>query len=266
MTSYLRLGIALGVLLAVAPVAQGQANIDCERFRREWPSLCKQLVEKANRANEQMRSITAHSPLSEATICECITARMRDDKYLKYLLDGDVNQARTIMQAQGFQPYLTGKLMAHAFACWAIELERSVDGLMPPGGPTESAATFKPSTPAAERPPASTMVTVARTVLSGERRWVGFHLELNPDCTPVGIPTIFVMTPPSHGTLSVEQGTAYPTFPKENQRYECNRQKALAALIYYQSSAGYAGPDTATIEVLLPSGFVRAYTYTFTVR
>jgi hypothetical protein len=137
---------------------------------------------------------------------------------------------------------------------------------LPAGGPSESTATLKPSAPAAQRAPAGTVVTVARTVLSGERRWVGFHLELNPDCTSVGNPTIFVVTPPSHGTLSVEQGTAYPNFPKDNQRYECNRQKAPAALIYYQSSGGYAGPDTATIEVLLPSGFVRTYTYMFTVR
>ena len=61
-----------------------------------------------------------------------------------------------------------------------------------------------------------------------------------------------IITPPAHGELTTEKGIDYPTYPKDNQRYQCNLKKVPLVNIYYRSIPGYVGVDTVTIEWISP--------------
>jgi len=95
---------------------------------------------------------------------------------------------------------------------------------------------------------------------------VGTFLSLNPDCTPEGYPKIVVLTPPAHGTLSFEQGTAYSNYAKDDQRYECNKHPSPATLVYYQSNPGYVGSDVTIIATTYPRGWSTKTTYNLIVK
>lgn len=53
-------------------------------------------------------------------------------------------------------------------------------------------------------------------VVSGERRRVDFISAVHPDCTSVEYATVHVITAPSHGWITAEQGVDYPAYPKDN--------------------------------------------------
>jgi hypothetical protein len=108
--------------------------------------------------------------------------------------------------------------------------------------------------------------TLIRGASSGEKQKINDFISINPDCTATGIPKISIVTPPAHGTTIVEQGEAYPNFPKDNVRSACNTRKVPAVLLYYQSAPGYTGNDIPVIEVVFPGGGLRHETYTITVR
>ena len=105
-----------------------------------------------------------------------------------------------------------------------------------------------------------------RTIVSGERQKIGFVYWLNPDCTTAGGVTVRIITPPVRGELTTEQGVDYTNYLKEDQRYQCNLKKSPGTNIYYKSSPGYFGADTATIEYVSPKAIARTITYTITVR
>jgi hypothetical protein len=90
------------------------------------------------------------------------------------------------------------------------------------------------------------------TVVSGERQRIDFISVLNPDCSSAGYVTVRVIAPPAHGELTTEKGIDYPTYPKNNQRYQCNLKKVPLVNIYYRSIPGYVGVDTVTIEWISP--------------
>ena len=125
-------------------------------------------------------------------------------------------------------------------------------------------ATSGPSQPTSTMAPTATL---SKSAVSGTLQQLDYFVSVNPDCTSAGYPTVRVVTAPGHGTLTFEQGTVYPNFAKDNQRYECNKQRLPAMLVSYQSSPGYAGPDTATVEAIFPTtGFLRTTTYILTVK
>jgi hypothetical protein len=127
-------------------------------------------------------------------------------------------------------------------------------GSIQAASPSQSTVTYAPS------------AILAKAAVSGTVQQLDFFDSIHPDCTSAGYPTIHVVTPPGHGTLSFEQGTEYPNFPKDNQRYGCNKQRLPATLVFYQSNPGYAGPDVAIIETIFPTGFLRTTTYILTVK
>jgi|SRR5271155_351304 len=106
--------------------------------------------------------------------------------------------------------------------------------------------------------------TIATAV--GALQRVGTFVSLNPDCTSDGDPRILILTPPAHGKLTSEQGTAYSNYPKDDQKYECNKRPSPATLVYYQSNAGYAGSDLAIIATTYPRGWSTKTTYNLIVK
>ena len=125
-----------------------------------------------------------------------------------------------------------------------------------------------------ERPapltPAEAVAYANRTMIkgasSGEKQKMGYFIGLNPDCTATGVPKVTFVTPPSHGTMTAEQGEDYPGYPTDNPRSACNRRKVPAVLLYYQSAPGYTGNDAAVVEVVFPAGSLQHQTYEITVR
>ena len=58
----------------------------------------------------------------------------------------------------------------------------------------------------------------------------------------------------------------YPIFPKENQRYDCNKFASPGTGIFYKSSEGFYGTDTATIHIINPNGTFRDLSYSIIVK
>ena len=110
------------------------------------------------------------------------------------------------------------------------------------------AVTQPASTPASSSAPPTSELTV----VSGERQRIDFISVLNPDCSSAGYVTVRVIAPPAHGELTTEKGIDYPTYPKDNQRYQCNLKRVPLVNVYYRSIPGYVGVDTVTIEWISP--------------
>lgn len=107
---------------------------------------------------------------------------------------------------------------------------------------------------------------VARTVVSGSEQKLDFNYSINPDCTSLGELKARVIKTPDHGKLRFETGDDYTKFPKENSRYECNRQKTAGLIVYFVSDPGFTGPDTALIEVTYPQQLIQSTRYDISVK
>jgi hypothetical protein len=123
-----------------------------------------------------------------------------------------------------------------------------------------------PPTPAtSNEPPTITRPTV--TVMSGKLQRIDFISVVHADCTSAGYVTVRIITPPAHGELTMERGVDYPTYSKDNQRYQCNLRQVPVINIYYRSSPGYVGDDAATIEWISPIVPIsKTSVYSITVR
>ena len=121
--------------------------------------------------------------------------------------------------------------------------------------------------PAPAPAPSNAPLTMVTTIVSGERQRIDFISVLNPDCTSAGYVTVRIITPPVHGELTTERGLEYTSYPKNNQRYQCNVRKSPVTNVYYKSTLGYVGEDTATIEWASPIiAMTRTAIYTITVK
>jgi hypothetical protein len=122
-----------------------------------------------------------------------------------------------------------------------------------------------PTPATSNEPPAITRPRV--TVMSGKLQRIDFISVVHADCTSAGYVTGRIITAPAHGELTMEPGVDYPAYPKNNQRYQCNLRQVPVTNIYYRSSPGYVGDDTATFEWISPIvPTSRTNTYMITVR
>ncbi|CAP57558.1 Ig-like domain-containing protein [Gluconacetobacter diazotrophicus] len=101
------------------------------------------------------------------------------------------------------------------------------------------------------------------TVAAGHPGLLGNWFSLNPDCSLAGYPTVRLLSPPAHGTVSIAQGSFYSDYPAGNQRRACNTEPRPGVQAVYTPAPGAIGPDEATIQVIFPRG--RAWTTTFHV-
>jgi len=102
---------------------------------------------------------------------------------------------------------------------------------------------------------------IVRGVDSGARQVIDNYYSVNPDCGNEGYPEIKVMQVPTHGTVAVENGDTYSSFTKDNVRYECNKKKVASSQLFYQSSPGFHGKDSFTIQVRFVNSNLRLITY-----
>jgi hypothetical protein len=112
-----------------------------------------------------------------------------------------------------------------------------------------------------QAPRPGTEVAASRVALPGTVTKLDFFTTLNPDCTFNDYPTFRTVAAPSHGTLTMDRTSDFTSYRKDNQRFECNKQKSPGTLLDYKSNSGYVGADTVKVEVIFPSGQMTTVTY-----
>ncbi len=105
-----------------------------------------------------------------------------------------------------------------------------------------------------------------RGALSGAKQQIAQFTFVNPDCVTGGYPTLKVAKPPQHGQITIEEGTAYPEFAKDNVRSACNSKKVPSTLVFYTSEPGYVGSDSVALDRIGVLGAYGYHEYTINVR
>jgi len=109
------------------------------------------------------------------------------------------------------------------------------------------------------------LAVVTRTVRAGTQVGVDHRAYLNPDCSFGGYADVRVRVPPQHGTLAIEPGEGYTSYPANNQRYDCNRQKSRLIEIRYAPATGYTGADEFELRTVWPNGTAVSTKYAITI-
>jgi hypothetical protein len=78
---------------------------------------------------------------------------------------------------------------------------------------------------------------------------VGIYTNIRTDCTSGPLPAIKLVTPPSHGTVTVKRGTLKATNFKQ-----CLATEVPAFVAFYRGAAEFTGTDEFDLEVSFPGG------------
>lgn len=113
--------------------------------------------------------------------------------------------------------------------------------------------------------PGAVALPTVKAAISGKPQHVAAYYYLNPDCTSVDLPVVRILAQPAHGSVSIEDASGYTWYGKDNQRFECNKQKSPMRQIVYTSAPDFVGPDTFKISVLYADGNLREETFNVTV-
>ena len=105
-----------------------------------------------------------------------------------------------------------------------------------------------------------------RGAVSGQKQLIVTFYATASDCTSLGYPTLKLAKPPQHGQVSIEQGTAFAIFGKDDPRSVCNGKEVPATVIYYTSSPGFIGADSVDFERIGVAGAYGYHSYTINVR
>jgi hypothetical protein len=131
----------------------------------------------------------------------------------------------------------------------------------PPAVSNPAVAQNQPPTqnpPPAQNPPAAANpaqpLELTRVVATGQRLRLEFLFWIQPDCSSAGPTVVRILEKPQHGTLTVENGQGFTSFPKENQRYECNTRKSDGTLVFYEPESEFTGKDSITLDIIFPMG------------
>jgi hypothetical protein len=132
--------------------------------------------------------------------------------------------------------------------------------------PAPTAPAPVPAAPAPATPAAPTTVEIKRYVVADHTVRLDFLSDINPDCTSVGYSTIYIVQQPQHGQIVVENSTGFTNFAATNARAECNKRRTDGVVVTYEPEPGYTGLDSASAEVVFPSGFLSKRHYAIEVK
>jgi len=107
---------------------------------------------------------------------------------------------------------------------------------------------------------------VTKTALAGATTRIAFVQNLNPDCSVRDVPTVRVLTQPTHGKTVNKQIDDFGIFPGLMVNVACNKNKARGASLDYIADGDYTGPDTLTYEVIYSNGTDQTNTVKLTVK
>jgi len=134
----------------------------------------------------------------------------------------------------GFDPIARALRLCrqHARDCQLYAVDNDVVWTKPgPGGAEGNAAT-----------------THHLTVAAGTIATVDFSYGVNPDCSSRGVPKIWLVQPPAHGTAGIGQRVGFPRFPPGHPYAACDSVKVPSAVVEYTPAAGFAGTDFLTFK------------------
>jgi hypothetical protein len=104
------------------------------------------------------------------------------------------------------------------------------------------------------------------TAISGKPLKLNFSNTTNPDCSSVGETVVRLTQAPAHGRVTISKARDFPSFPQNNVRYTCNRQRVAGTKTVYVAERGFTGTDSAAIEIIFASGGTARRYYTINVR
>ena len=103
--------------------------------------------------------------------------------------------------------------------------------------------------------------SILRGVDSDVQQAVDQFYSVKPDCGNAGYPEVRILHPAGHGAVAAQNGEVYPSFAKDNVRYECNKAKIASTVVLYKSNPGFHGKDSFTIQVRFENSTLRLLTY-----
>jgi hypothetical protein len=89
-----------------------------------------------------------------------------------------------------------------------------------------------------------------RTAVSGRKAKVFAVFSLNPDCTVLEIPEVYVQVAPKLGEVTMEIGEDFFSTAKTSPLARCNSRKLPSVIVHYQSAPGAVGKDTFTLRII----------------
>lgn len=141
-----------------------------------------------------------------------------------------------------------------------------VFGLAACGNSTTQVLVANQNPASAQRPAPNPAAPVQKGAESGKKQILGTASSTLPDCTTDGYPTVTIVRKPQNGLAEFEKMDAYPSFPKDNVRSNCNSKKVPGVGFYYTSNPGFVGTDYASFELLYPDGNLRTLNFSISVR
>jgi hypothetical protein len=107
---------------------------------------------------------------------------------------------------------------------------------------------------------AETVESAARGETGKDIR-IGVYTNIQPDCTSGPLPTIRLVTPPTHGKVTVKKGNVDATNYKQ-----CLALSVPAYVAFYRSDKDFLGNDSVVLEVRYPGGKQEVQHIVITVR
>ncbi len=151
--------------------------------------------------------------------------------------------------------------------------QRPATAAVPPAAtstvaPTKVSATTgtAAAAPAATAPGSPRLVEFSRTVAADQKVRIAFFYDINPDCSSTGFAAIRITEPPQHGKITIENGNGFTSFPENNIRFACNKQRSDGVVVIYQPAPGYTGTDILNLDAIYPSGSLSRRRYAIDVR
>lgn len=95
---------------------------------------------------------------------------------------------------------------------------------------------------------------------------MAFFWDVRPDCASLGVPVIRISKPAQHGQITTREDTGFPSYPQANSRSHCNQTEVSGISVWYTSTSGYVGADSAVVEGLFPDGGHQVVEYMITVK
>lgn len=108
-----------------------------------------------------------------------------------------------------------------------------------------------------ERPKGFDKIKVSKAAVGAAEILLWQNTAINPDCSAAPPPTLTVLEPPAHGSVRISDEPFFFTFPTNNPRSACNRQRVPGHQAFYTADAGYAGHDKLVLQGAQATGSVR---------
>jgi len=105
-----------------------------------------------------------------------------------------------------------------------------------------------------------------KTVAAGTSVVLMNAIEVNPDCSLIGLPVLRVVQAPTHGTVSISEQYGFPSYPRDNVRSACNTVRVPSNVAQYTPTPGFVGSDFVAMESISAMGSDMQAKFAITVK